>query len=226
MSPAIVRLTGLAGSLMAAAFGIHAVAFRGVRGFGAAALHPVPFAAEQPVDFFLWIIPALAVWVLLVTILPAVWVALGRGLAPGVVCLVLFASAVIAMVGIGNALSHYSLSVAYIAADDASRVGLLKAADAVQTTVGALLNQGLGLWLLGAVGLAIVSATSRSTAPRWYGLLMVAGILVNAPLAAGPAIVWGFLNVAVFGAFTLITVQSLRPQRQDASAASPTLMPA
>ena len=109
------------------------------------------------------------------------------------------------------------------AADAASRAVWLRAADAVQATVAALLNQGLGLWLLGAAGLAIVSATSRSAAPRWYGLLLVAGILVNVPVVAGPAILWGVLNVAVFGSFTYVTVRALKslPEVNPAALNSP-----
>ena len=221
MSPMIVRLTGVAGCLMAVMFGVHAVAFRAVPGYSSGSLEPVPFAAEAPGQFFVWIIPALAVWVLTLAILPAVWIALGRGVLPGILCLMLFAAAVISIAAIGAALSYYALSTAYIAGDDVSRVGLLEGADAVQATVAAVLNQGLGLWVFGAVGLAIVSAPTKGAVPRWYGLLYLTGILVNLPVAVGPAIVWGVLNVVVFSAFTFVTVRAVGPRAALEAAAEP-----
>lgn len=226
MSPTVVRLTGLAGYLMALMFGIHAVGFRAVPGYAAGALRPVPFAAERPIDFFVWIFAATGAFTLLVAILPAVWVTMGRGLSAGIPCLILFASAVIDIAADGAAMSHYAVSTAYIAADDVGRVGLIDVADAVQATVAALLNPGLGLWVFGAVGLAIVSAVTRSAAPRWYGLLFLAGILINTPLDVGPPIVWGVLNVAVFGVFTFVTVRALGLRVALEGAAAPRPMPA
>jgi hypothetical protein len=213
MSPIAVRAVAVAGLFMALLQGVHSVAFHAVPGFedqNRSAVPTATFPAEAPLHFFAWILSAGCAWVIVAALVPAIWIALGRGRWASVVALLVFAGAIMILPGLGAALNYYPLSVAYSAADEASRVGLTKAFEATRGTVQAVLGAGLPVLFLGALGMAVASAVGRGPGPRWYGGLYLVALFLDVPLPVGPPILWGLLNATAWGAFAVVTVTALR----------------
>lgn len=216
MSPTLIRTVAVAGFVMAVLHGVHAVAFRAVPGFADGTIStfpPITFPAEAPVHFFAWTLGGFGAWALIVAILPAIWMALGRGRLAGVVAGLLFGGGISVIVATGSAMNYYALSVAFAGADEATRVGLAEAFDSVRRTVQSLLGAGLPMLFLGALGMAVASAVARGPAPRWYGALFLVALLLDVPVPVGPPILWGLLNLATWGAFAFVTFSALRAGR-------------
>lgn len=222
MSQTVIRTVAVAGFVMALLHGVHAVAFREISGFADGTMStfpPITFPAEAPVHFFAWTLGGFGAWLLIVAMLPAIWVAVGGGRLAGVVAALLFGGGISVIVATGAAMNYYALSVAYAGANEATRVGLAEAFDAVRRTVQTLLGAGLPMLFLGALGMAVASAVARGPAPRWYGALFLVALLLDVPIAVGPPILWGLLNVAAWGAFALVTLTALRPGQEYTVAA-------
>ncbi len=222
MSQFAIRAFAVGGFSMALLHGVHAVAFRAVPGFTdgtTSTFPPITFPTDAPLHFFAWTLGGLGAWVLVVATLPAIWTALGRGRLAGVATGLLFAGAIAVFAGLGAGLNYYGVSVAYAGADETTRAGLAEAFDVVRSTVQTVLGAGLPMLFLGALGMAVASTVARGPAPRWYGALFLVALLLDVPIAVGPPILWGLLNVAAWGAFALVTLTALRPGQEYTVAA-------
>lgn len=204
-----VLVVGAAGSVFAAA---HAYAFRII--FESVSAAPedmagrLSFIAGAPALFVVWIISAALFWVALIAMLPGMWLALGRGWpATAVVGLVLVSGATV-LFGDGSQFSTLFLSTRYASAPEALRPGLEAAAIEVNAAVVMILGVGLLPIFVGAVAAAVLSAVKRPPAGRWYGLLFLLFWFANVPIPG--ALVFGVLNLILFGAFTYATARALR----------------
>lgn len=223
MSQLAIRVVAVAGFVMALLHGVHAVAFRAIPGFiegTQSTFPPITFPNDAPVHFFAWTLGGLGAWALVVATLPAIWTALGNSRLAGVATGLLFAGAIAVFAGLGAGLNYHGVSVAYAGADETTRAGLAEAFDVVRSTVQTVLGAGLPMLFLGALGIAVASALARGPAPRWYGALFLVALLLDAPIAVGPPILWGLLNVAAWGAFMLVTVTALQPGQESTVAAA------
>jgi hypothetical protein len=204
-----VLVVGSAGAILAA---VHAYAFRIVGESFSWAPEDVSerltFVASAPLLFQVWIFSAVLLWIALIAMLPAMWLAFGRGWpATAVVGLVLLGAAA-NLFGDGSQFPTLALSTRYAAAPEALRPGLEAAAIEVNAAVNSILGVGLLPIFVGAVAAAVLSAVKRPPGGRWYGLLFLLFWFANAPIPG--ALVFGVLNLILFGAFTYATARALR----------------
>lgn len=196
-------ILGYTGAILAAA---HAYAFRVIIG---AISNPEDmresltyFAANQSL-FLVWIFAAVGLWIVLVALLPAIWRALGGGWAATAVVLLLFAGAVLNLAGDGAQFPTLFLSANYADAAESLRPGLEAAANEVSRAVSTLLMPGTFLFFFGSLAAAVVAATRRPPAGRWYGLFFLLFALSNVPI--GPPLIAAVLNLMFFGAIAYLT---------------------
>jgi hypothetical protein len=198
---------GFAGAVFAA---VHAYVFRVILG---AVSDPdnigeqLSFLASNQALFLVWIAAAIGMWAVLVSLLPAIWRALGRGWPATAAVAGMFAGAVINIVGDGAQLPTVFLAAQHAAADEPLRAGLEAAASEVSAMVAAMLGIGIAVLFLGLVTAAVVSALRRPPAGRWYGSLFVLFGLANVPV--GPPLVAAVLNLLVFAAIVYLSSRAL-----------------
>lgn len=215
-----VLAIGLAGAVFAAA---HAYAFRIIFESVSAASDDMSerlaFFADAPALFVVWIIPAALFWVALIAMLPAMWLALGRGWPATIVVSLVLVSGAAVLFGDGSQFSTLFISTRYASAPEPLRPGLEAAATEVNAAVMMILGVGLLPIFVGAVAAALLSAVKRPPGGRWYGTLFLLFWLANIPIPG--AIVFGVLNLILFGAFTLATARALDSDTTGLAAASP-----
>lgn len=198
---------GFFGAVLAA---VHAYAFRVILGANSDPddiRQQLTVLASNQSLALLWIFAAIGMWAALVSLIPAIWRALGRGWPATVAVAGMFVGAVINIVGDGAQLPSVLLSARYAAADRSLRVGLEAAAGDVSDTVVAILGLGLPVLFLGLVAAAVVALLRRPPAGRWYGSLFVLFGLALFPI--GPPLVAAVLNFVAFGAIAYRTSQAL-----------------
>jgi hypothetical protein len=204
-----VLVVGAAGAVFAAA---HAWAFRVIGESVSWAPEDVSerltFFAGAPVLFLVWIFSAALFSVVIIALLPAVWHALGRGWPATAVVGLVFVSCAALVLGDGAQFPTLFLSTRYVAAPEALRPGLEAAAIDVNAAVGSILGAAQLPLLVGTVAGAVLSAIRRPPGGRWYGLLFLLFWLANIPIPG--ALVFGVLNLILFGAFTYATARALR----------------
>jgi hypothetical protein len=198
---------GYAGAVFAAA---HAYAFRVILG---AQDDPddmgelLTYFASNRTLFLVWVFAAIALWIVLVSLLPAIWRALGRGWAATAAVAAMFLGAVINIAGDGSQFPTIFLSARYARADESIRAGLEAAAGEVSDAVGALLGVGIAPLFVGLLAAALVSALLRPPGGRWYGSLFVLFGLANVPV--GPPLVGAALNLLIFASIAYLTARAL-----------------
>jgi hypothetical protein len=165
------------------------------------------FVAGAPLLFQVWI-SAVLLWIALIAMLPAMWLALGRGWPATVVVGLVLVGAAANLVGDGSGFSTLFISTRYASAPDTLRPGLEAAAIEVDAAVMSILGVGLLPIFVGATAAAVLSAVKRPPGGRWYGLLFLFFWFANAPIPG--ALVFGVLNLILFGAFTHATARALR----------------
>jgi hypothetical protein len=153
---------------------------------------------------------AVLLWIILIAMLPAIWSALGRGWPATVVVGLVLLGATANLFGDGSQFPTLSLSTRYASAPEALRPGLEAAAVDVNAAVTMILGVGILPLFVGAVGAAVLSAVKRPPGGRWYGTLFLLFWLANVPIPG--AIVFGVLNLTLFGAFTYATARALRTE--------------
>lgn len=214
-----VLAIGLAGAVFAAA---HAYAFRSI--FESVSAAPedtgerLTFVAGAPVLFQFWIFSAVLFWITLIAMLPAVWQALGRGWPATAAVGLVFVGVAANLFGDGSQFSTLFLGTRYASAAEALRPGLEAAAIDVMGAVAMILGAASLPLFVGAFGAAVLSAVKRPPGGRWYGLLFLLFLLANIPLPG--ALVFGALNLILFGAFTFATARALVSETTGLAAAS------
>ncbi|MEK6207806.1 MAG: hypothetical protein AABM32_09210 [Chloroflexota bacterium] len=211
-----VLVLGSAGAILAA---VHAYTFRVIID---ASGNPEDmrarltyFAANQSL-FIAWLFAAIAMWIVLVALLPAIWRAIGRGWAATVVVVLLFAGAAINLAGDGAQFSTLFLSRSYAGGAESLRPGLEAAASEVSSAASTLLMPGIIPFFLGSLAAAVVAAIRRPPAGRWYGLLFLLFALSNVPV--GPPLIGAVLNLLFFGAIAYLTARGLAREGRPAVA--------
>jgi hypothetical protein len=206
-----VLIIGAAGAVFAAA---HAYTFR-VIGESVSFLpedisERLVFFAGAPVLFQVWIISAVLFTIALIAMLPAMWLALGRGWSATAVVGLVFVGCVALVFGDGSQFPTLALATRYASAPEALRPGLEAAAIDVNAAVVLVLGAGQVPLLVGVVGAVVLAAVKRPPGGRWYGLLFLLFWLANIPIPG--AIVFGVLNLILFGAFTYATARALHTE--------------
>jgi hypothetical protein len=206
-----VLVIGAAGAIFAAA---HAYAFR-IIGESVSFLpedigERLTFIAGAPLLFQVWIFSAALFEIALIAMLPAVWHALGRGWPATVVVGLVLIGAGLTLVGDGAQYPTLALSTHHASAPEALRPGLEAAAIDVNAAVTSILGVALLPLFVGVVAGAVLSAVKRPPGGRWYGLLFFVFWLANAPIPG--AIIFGVLNLVLFGAFAYATARALRAE--------------
>jgi hypothetical protein len=205
---------GLAGAVFAA---VHAYAFRVIIG---ELREPedmrlrLTFLAANQTLFVVWVFAAVALWITLIALLPAIWRALGRSWPAGVAVGLLFVSAVLDLVGDGAQLPTLFLSARYAGAAADLRPGLEAGAREVSAAATAVLGPAIIPFFLGALVTAVVSLLRRPPGGRWYGAPLLLFALANVPV--GPALGAAILNLVLFGAFVYMTERGLSREERAA----------
>jgi hypothetical protein len=207
-----VLVVGAAGAVFAA---VHAYTFR-VIGESVSFLpedigERLTFFAGAPLLFQAWIFSAALLWIALIAMLPAMWLALGGGWPSSVVVGLVLVGAAASLLGDGAQYTTLSLSTHHASAPESLRPGLEAAAIDVNVAVTSILGVALLPIFVGALGAAVVSVLRRPPGGRWYGLLFFVFWLANIPLPG--AILFGVLNLVLFGAFTWATARALPVER-------------
>lgn len=203
-----VVVIGAAGAFFAA---VHAYAFRIIGESFSWAPEDISerleFLAGAPVLFQVWIFSAALFQASLMAMLPAMWRALGGGWPATAVVGLVFVSGAIVLFGDGSQFPTLALSTRYASAPEELRPGLEAAAIDVNASVTSILGVGLLPIFIGAVAAAVLSAVRRPPGGRWYGLLFLLFWFANIPVPG--AIIFGILNLILFGAFTIATARAL-----------------
>jgi hypothetical protein len=215
-----VLAIGLAGALFAA---IHAYTFRIIFESVSAAPEQVgarlTFVASAPTLFLTWVLSAALLWTALIALAPPMWRALGGGRPATAVVGLVFVGYPTSLFGDGSQFPTLFLSTRYASAPDALRPGLEAAAIEVNAAVMLILGVSLAPIFVGAVAAAVLSAVKRPPGGRWYGALFLLFWLANVPLPG--ALIFGVMNLILFGAFAFATARALGPRNGRIVAAWP-----